>query len=117
MKTLFSNKPSCEQEAVQPIKIVINIFTEHDELLQHLLPHIAPDFINYFYTYGNEVNSTFQNDVFKAGIKLIDSISTFFHILIENFQSDMVTMRSRENIEIIKMMEFIADTLLQRNID
>jgi len=80
LKNLFSNKPTSEQEAVQPIKIVINIFTEHDELLQHLLPHIAPDFIDYFYTYGNEVNSTFKEDVFKAGIKLIDSISTFFHV-------------------------------------
>jgi len=110
--------PTDEQEAIAPIKIVQNIFTEHEELLEHLLPHLAPDFIDYFYTYGHEIQSSFQGDVFKAGIKLIDSISTFFHVLIENFQSEIMTMRNRENIEIIKMMEFIADTLLQRdNID
>ena len=118
LKNQFANRPVDQHAAILPIKIVQNIFTEHEELLEHLLPNLSADFIDYFYTYGHQVESPFQPDVFKVGLKLIDSISTHFNVLMDNFEKEIITMHNRKMIEIIQMMEFISETLLQRdNID
>lgn len=115
MKNLFKEKKDAEYDAILPIKILTNIFIEHEELTAPILEHLAAPFILYYYdsvmnTSSNEVSYRVQ--VQNQGSKLIDNLGDYMQLLLGTFRGNFIE-ESRSKLEAMKILKFLINSFLE----
>jgi len=114
LKYLFKNKPSDVQEAIQPVKIMQNIFIEHEELGPPILRQLAVSFITYYYDACAGHGSQFSEEVSNISEKLIENIAENFQIVLESFKNEIVNSNKMDKMKIMKMIKFIAQRFISK---
>lgn len=114
LKRLFQNRDNSSlEEAIMPIKILQNVFIEHEELIEPILKELAADFIRFFYENSQKTKkASFASDVYQNGLKLLDSISDYFSVLLEAFRAQIITSET-DKLGTMKMLIFLIDSLLK----
>ena len=110
LKSLYKAKPSDAQEAIQPIKIMQNIFIEHEELCKPILKNLAVSFIVYYYDASQ--GQQFGEEVSVQAEKLIDNINDYFQIVLDSFKAEIVNSQKLDKMKIMRMFKFIAQKFL-----
>lgn len=114
MKNLFNSKPSDVHEAIQPIKIMQNIFLEHDELCRPILQNLAVSFISYYYDASAVQNTQFGDEVSVQAEKLIDNIDDYFQIVLDSFTNEIVNSDTIDKMKIMRMIKFISQKFVSK---
>lgn len=114
MKNLFNSKPQDVQEAIQPIKIMQNIFIEHEELCRPILHNLAVSFITYYYDASAVQGTQFGEEVSIQAEKLIENIADYFQIVLDSFRNEIVNSDKIDKMKIMRMIKFIAQKFLAK---
>ena len=114
MNNLFLTKPADAQEAIQPIKIMQNIFIEHEELSRPILQNLAVSFIAYYYDAVAGQGSQFGEEVSIQAEKLIENIADYFQIVLDSFRNEIVNSEKLDKMKIMRMVKFIAQKFLAK---
>ena len=114
LKYLFRNKPNDSQEAIQPVKIMQNIFIEHEELAPPILKELAVSFITYYYDACAGQGSQFGDEVSHISEKLIENIADNFQIVLESFRNEIVNSEKMDKMKIMRMIKFIAQKFVSK---
>jgi hypothetical protein len=113
LKNLFDSKPSDVQEAIQPIKIMQNIFIEHDELCKPILQSLAVSFITYYYD-ASATQSQYGDEVSIQAEKLIENIADYFQIVLDSFRNEIVNSDTIDKMKIMRMIKFISQKFVSK---
>ena len=114
LKNLFTNIPSDAQEAIQPIKIIQNIFIEHEELSKPILQSLAVSFITYYYDSSSSQGRIYGEEVSIQAEKLIDNIADNFQIVLDSFKNEIVNSDKLDKMKIMRMVKFIAQKFIAK---
>jgi len=114
LKNLFKSTPADAQEAIQPIKIIQNIFIEHEELCQPILQSLAVSFITYYYDASSGQARSYGEEVSIQAEKLIDNIADNFQIVLDSFKNEIVNSDTLDKMKIMKMVKFIAQKFIAK---
>lgn len=114
LKNLFNSKPSDVQEAIQPIKIMQNIFIEHEELCRPILQNLSVSFITYYYDACTVQNTQFGDEVSTQAEKLIENIADYFQIVLDSFRVEIVNSDTLDKMKIMRMIKFIAQKFVSK---
>lgn len=114
MKNLFNSKPHDVHEAIQPIKIMQNIFIEHEELCRPILHNLAVSFITYYYDASAVQGTQFGEEVSLQAEKLIENIADYFQIVLDSFTNEIVNSDKIDKMKIMRMIKFIAQKFLAK---